>query len=121
MLEILLLIAFVVLPLIQQYLSRRQQASQPPGHRPAPRASVPAPPLNGRAAAPLGAERREASVPAAARAPVPAVKAPVVRRKGRTRPGGWKLSEADARRAIVLMTLFGPCRALGPYGQEQSE
>ena len=116
MLEILLLVAFVLLPLIQQYLSRRQEASQPAGHRPARRVSVPAPPQDGPAAAPLRAEMREATSPAASDAPVPAVKpAVVVHRRGRSRPRGWRLTESDARRAIVLTAVFGPCRALKPY------
>lgn len=119
MLEILLLVAFVVLPLIQQYLSRSQEASQPPGHRPAPRASVPARLPDVPAAAPARAERREGSTPAAAGGPVPTVKpALVVRRMGRKRPGGWRLRESDARRAVVLTAVFGPCRALRPYEPE---
>ena len=116
MLEILLLVAFVVLPLIQQYLNRKQEASQPAGHRPARRVSVPAPPQDRPAAAPLRAEMPEATSPAAAGAPILAAKpAVVVRRRGRSRPRGWRLTESDARRAVVLTAVFGPCRALKPY------
>ena len=117
MLEILLLVAFVLLPLIQQFLTRRQEASAPPAsRRPARRVSVPARPQDGPAAAPLSAELPEATSPAAAGAPVLVAKpAVVVRRRGRSRPRGWRLTETDARRAVVLAAVFGPCRALKPY------
>ena len=116
MLEILLLVAFVVLPLIQQYLSRSQEASQLPGRRPARRASVPPP---SPVVVPVRAEGLEGSTRVTAGAPVVVVKpALVIRRVGRTRPGGWRLNESDARRAVVLTAVFGPCRAIRPYQQE---
>ncbi|MEQ1895842.1 MAG: hypothetical protein ABL971_00485 [Vicinamibacterales bacterium] len=116
MLEILLLVAFLVLPLIQQYLSRQQEASQPPAPRPARRASVPVSSADGPTAVPRHAEMPEVTSPAAAGAPVLAAKpAVVVRRRGRGGPKGWRLTESDARRAVVLTAVFGPCRALRPY------
>ena len=119
MLEILLLVAFVVLPLIQQFLTRKQEASQPPARRPATRASVPVPHPDVPVGVPVRAEKIEGSTRTTAGAPVVVVKpALVVRRVGRARPGGWTLGESDARRAVVLTAVFGPCLALRPYEQE---
>jgi len=116
MLEILLLVAFVLLPLIQQFLRRRPEASLPPARRPVPRATVPAPASDGPAAAPPLAKVSGAGTPAATASPVQTVSpALVVRRRGRNRPRGWRFNESDARRAIVLTAVFGPCRALAPY------
>jgi hypothetical protein len=131
---LLLLIAFVVLPLIQQLLRVRSQrlerapdrsADQPVlGAQPAaPQSAVPAPlgrgpdgprvPETVRRQLP-GAAAHEFTAPLEAAAP--RMPDPPVRPSSRRRVAVAGLRNSRGlRRGIVLMTILGPCRAIDPY------
>jgi hypothetical protein len=124
---LLLLAAFVLLPLIQQLL-RAAQAREPPTPEPAekrpPRPPVQAPPRTLAVPPPPGAARDAASDALIARGRTPALKTagPVTpaltphRSARRRRAAALGLrNRLDLRRAIVRMAILGPCRAMSPY------
>jgi hypothetical protein len=102
--QILILIAFILFLLINLLLRRMQRRveqqapRQPPPPQPAPRTFVPPPPeiiasLKERVRAPELPER------------------PPPPRSGRLRKRSLFRNRRDLRRAIILMTVLGPCRA----------
>jgi len=120
---LLLLVFFVLLPLVERLLraARQQQdaaAPEPPG-APRPQAPPLPLPLPRPVAPPLSMPRPRAGQarprhPPAVTKPAPA-RRPVMRRPAMAAD----LRHAPAlRRAIVLMTILGPCRALSPHAWE---
>jgi hypothetical protein len=130
--ELLLLIVFIVVPLIQQLLrvaKEREQGqrkppggqlpaasrparpmAQPPTHTPPPRGPVVQPPLATLADTAMKARTRTAP----RTTPEAVIAVPAVRRSARRRGAILTRlrSPRDLRDAIVLMTILGPCRAL---------
>ncbi len=110
--QIVLLAIFLLVGLVNAIVRWRQQSREaPPEPAPPPPRREPPPrpaelPPRIRVTVPLPA----ASVPAARRPPVPV---PAPRTPPRRRPvHRWLGRRADVRRAIVVMTVLGPCRAL---------
>jgi integrase len=101
--QILVLIVFVLLPLLNWLLRRlgRRRERQPPlpPYMPEPRQRVSEP----RSRAPQPARDR---IQAREAPPVPAA----VRRRGISTNSLFR-TRAEMRRAIILMTILGPCRA----------
>jgi hypothetical protein len=100
--QILVLLAFILFPLINWLLQRMQrrfesQAPRQPPRQPAPRTFAKAPPLE------VIASARERMPPALA-------ETPLSRRNQSIRRSLFR-SRGDLRRAIILMTVLGPCRA----------
>jgi hypothetical protein len=98
--QLLLLAVIVLVPLLNlllRWLQRRMEAAAPAS--PGPEAAGPLPGL------PPRAERRE---------PLPAVELPRVaaRARRRPRPTAPIGTLPEIRRAVVMMTVLGPCRAL---------
>lgn len=116
---LLLLIFFVVVPLIQQYLQSKQQ--EPAPRKPAPREPVPSVQSRGQAP-PTGAVQDPASIPAIVIAPqtvAPAGGARPPAAARRTQPADAPVralgGPLDLRRAVVLMTILEPGRGVRPY------
>ena len=101
--QILVLLAFILFPLINWLLQRMQRRfesqaprQQPP--QPAPRTFAKAPPIE---------------VMASARERMPPAKMPEtpLSRRNQSIKRSLLRSRRDLRRAIILMTVLGPCRA----------
>lgn len=126
--ELLVLLAvFVLLPLVQRLLAgaaergagaqgkpmtrpelRAGEAPRPPEARPSPFALSPMPP-----AVPHEAVGATIQAVGAAGAAQPSV---MPRRNARERhPVSGRLDRVGLRRAMVLMAIFGPCRAISPH------
>jgi hypothetical protein len=130
---LLLLIAFVVLPLIQQLLRVRAQRQQRTPDRstdqpalegqPAPQSAVPAPLGRGPAGPRVPETARRELAGAAAHeftasleVAKPAMPDQPVRPSSRRHVAVAGLRNSPGlRRSIVLMTILGPCRAIDPY------
>ena len=106
--QILLLLAFILLPLLNLLFQRikRRVESETPAEEPV--ASVPRPP---RATPPYPSPSRPAG-DRGRRLESQALAVPARRR--RFNKNSLFGTPRDLRRAIVLMTLLGPCRALDP-------
>lgn len=118
--SLLLLALFLLLPLVEQLvkLVRRRADTAPAGSGPPPAAVIAGPPpveeTNRRPV--RTAQRPGAPLPASrplAPQPVPQAAPP---RRGAKR---WLHSRTGLRRAMVLMTILGPCRALEPDSFQQ--
>ena len=101
--QILILLAFILVPLINLLLERmrRRFETRPPREpqrQPAPRTIAKPPPLE------VIASARE-RVPAPARTQIPPRSIPPLRNRA------LFSSRRDLRRAILLMAVLGPCRA----------
>jgi len=101
--QILVLLAFILFPLLNWLLQRMQrrfesQAPRQPPPQPAPRTFAKPPPLE---------------VIASARERIPLAKAPetLLSRRNQSIKRSLFRSRRDLRRAIILMTVLGPCRA----------
>ena len=101
--QILVLLAFILFPLMNWLLQRMQrrfesQTPSRPPPQPAPRTFAKAPPIE---------------IVASPRERVPPAKSPETLLSGRNQPIKRSLfrSRRDLRRAIILMTVLGPCRA----------
>jgi hypothetical protein len=102
--QILVLLAFILVPLINLLLKRMRRRFEPPPRRepprqPAPRTIGKLPPVE------VVASARE-RVPAPARTQIPPRSRPPLRNRA------LFSSRRDLRRAILLMAVLGPCRAL---------
>lgn len=130
-LELLLLLAvFVLLPLIQQLLRAARQRDrraperaerqplrtpQPPAHAPLPRTrAVPPLPETARHAASDAMTARGLTPARETAGPVTLALTPHRSTRRRTAVVGLR-NLLDLRRAIVLMAILGPCRAINPY------
>jgi hypothetical protein len=120
---LLLIIAFLVLPLIQHLIRAvRQQQGQPPAQAEGQQSPEDWSPID-EWQAPLTSEDRAvmdaeaATEPQEARATPPKPRAPVLRRSVRRGAAGVAglRNPRDLRRAIVLMTVLEPCRAVRPH------
>ena len=102
---IILLILFVVIPLVNYFLNRRARRFEPPAAERQPMAD-------------MGFRRQAAPSPASRAAPEPvhmtAPNAEFTRRRARAPRRGLFITRRDMRRAIILMTVLGPCRANEP-------
>jgi hypothetical protein len=112
-LEWLLLLAFfVLLPLVERLLrtAREQRAARRPEQ---PQAARPAAP------SPVMPRPQRAEQPVPRRPPAAAILAPP-QRQGRPRVAAVAdlLHAVGLRRAIIVMTILGPCRALSPHTWE---
>ena len=131
--ELLLLIAFILLPLIQRLLraaaeraaqGEPQQPGGPPPRSRRPATARPAlpsqvalpPPLTLPPAAPATSAELSIAVPSRAAASQSTIEAVIpvstARRNVRRGTMGRSLSPDTLRGAFVLMTILGPCRAL---------
>jgi len=103
--QILILVAFILFPLINWLLQRMQRRieqqapRQPPPPQPAPRTFAPPP------AEIIAALKERARAPELPETPAPP------RSGGRFRKRVLFRNRRDLRRAIILMTVLGPCRA----------
>jgi hypothetical protein len=98
---ILLLALFVLIPLANYVLERmRRRYGEPPVSRPVPDMGM-------RRQAPPPAARRE-------RAPEPPTEIAVARAGGRDFKNTLFENKREIRRAIIAMTVLGPCRANDP-------
>lgn len=100
--QILVLLAFILYPLINWLLQRMQrrfesQAPRQPPAQPAPRTFAKPPPV-------------EIIVPAGPPAPSLRQSENLLSRRNQPRRSLFR-SRRDLRRAIILMTVLGPCRA----------
>jgi hypothetical protein len=110
--QLLALLLFIVLPFLSWLLERLRRRFEPPPARrqpppqPAPRTFSKPAPLN---------------VPEPAPQPIPPPEIIDIRRRRAGRPSKKKLftNRRDLRRAIILMTVLGPCRAAGAAENEQ--
>lgn len=111
--SLLLLALFLLLPLIEQlvkFARRRVEAAAPgSGQSPAPIPDLP-PAIAETGRRQLRATARPSPPLSAPRQDSPATVPPPARRRRRARQ--WLHSPAGLRRAVVLMTILGPCRAL---------
>ena len=101
--QILVLLAFILFPLINRLLQRMQrrfesQAPQQPPPQPAPRTFAKPPPME------VIASAREPAPPAKLSGNLPSRRKQFIKRS-------LFRSRGDLRRAIILMTVLGPCRA----------
>ena len=104
--QILLLLAFILFPLINWLLQRMQrrfetQAPRQPPPQPAPRTFAKPPPI-------------EIIVPSREQLPAAGLPEPSLFRRNRSVKRSLFRSRRDLRRAIILMTVLGPCRANDP-------
>ncbi|MQA31636.1 MAG: hypothetical protein GEU82_17675 [Luteitalea sp.] len=122
---LVLLALFIVLPLIQQLIQATRQRNQrppEPAERQSPGTLARTPPPPELAVPPLPEAPHAASdaIPAGGRMPAPDAGGPVTvvltphRTTGRRTAAGLR-TRRDLRRAIVLVTMLGPCRASSPY------
>ena len=100
--QILVLLAFILYPLINWLLQRMQrrfesQAPRQPPAQPAPRTFAKPPPT-------------EIIVPAGPPAPPLRVSERLLSRRNQSRRSLFR-NRRDLRRAVILMTVLGPCRA----------
>lgn len=124
--ETLVLVAlFIILPLIERLLRSRRQPEHDAADvpRPRPRPSVPPlppqppPPMDARAPRTADVPRVAAS-PAERRLPNPGLPPPGARRTGRRRLVEDLRHPLTLRRAVLLMTILGPCRSVAPHDWE---
>ncbi|MGE0866031.1 MAG: hypothetical protein AB7P34_19185 [Vicinamibacterales bacterium] len=118
--SLLLLALFLLLPLVEQlvkFVRRRAEAAPAAsGPPPAPVMAGP-PPVEETARRPLRVgPRPSAPLPTSRPLAPPAVPPPGAPRRGAKR---WLHSRTGLRRAVVLMTILGPCRALEPDSFQQ--
>ena len=111
--QILILIAFILFPLINRLLQRMQRRfdSQPPRQpppQPAPRTYAKPPPM-------------EVIASSSVRVPVPDKRESPTRPTRQFRKKRFITSRRDLRRAIILMTVLGPCRAVDSADAEQRQ
>jgi hypothetical protein len=103
--QLLILIAFILFPLINLLLRRMQRRieqqapRQPPPPQPAPRTFAPPPPEI------IAALKEPARAPELRETPAPP------RSGGRFRKKALFRNRRELRRAVILMTVLGPCRA----------
>jgi hypothetical protein len=100
--QILVLLAFILYPLLNWLLQRMQrryqsQAPRQPPSQPAPRTFAKAPPA-------------EIIIPAGPPAPPLRVSESLLSRRNQSRRSLFR-SRRDLRRAVILMTVLGACRA----------
>jgi hypothetical protein len=111
--QILVLLAFILFPLINWLLQRMQrrfehQAPRQPPPQPAPRTFAKPPPVE------VIASSRQ-------RMPVAEIIEPPLSRRNQSIRRSLFRSRRDLRRAIILMTVLGPCRANdSPDAKERS-
>ena len=112
--QILILIAFILFPLINRLLQRMQrrryysQAPRQSPPQPAPRTYAKPPPM-------------EVIAPSSARVPVPDKRESPTRPTRQLRKKRFITSRRDLRRAIILMTVLGPCRAVDSADAERRQ
>jgi hypothetical protein len=109
--QILVLLAFILFPLINWLLQRMQrryqsQAPRQPPPQPAPRTFAKPPPIE------VIASMREPLRPATLAETLPSRRNQSIRRS-------LFRNRRDLRRAIILMTVLGPCRANQPLDAEE--
>ena len=98
---ILLLILFVVIPLVNYFLNRRARRFEQPTAARQPMAD-------------MGFRRQAASRAAPEPVHMTAPKAEIPPRRARAPRRGRFMTRREMRRAIILMTVLGPCRANEP-------
>jgi hypothetical protein len=111
--QLLILIAFIVFPLINWLLQRMQrrfdsQAPPEPPPQPAPRTYAKPQPMEG-------------SVPSSARVPVHDKRETPARPTRQLYKKTFITSRRDLRRAIILMTVLGPCRGVDSADAERRQ
>ena len=122
--QILLLVVFVVLPLVQYLLrTARERDGRKPEQAEGPQSppDAPLPVPTGPPLAPAARHTLSDAMAVRERTPrrdaaPPVVLPPAPRRSARRRAAVVDLRDPnDLRRAIVLTTILGPCRATNPY------
>jgi hypothetical protein len=111
--QILILIAFILFPLINWLFQRMQrrldsQAPRQPPPQPAPRTYAKPTPM-------------EVIASSSARVPAPDKRESPAPPAGRLRKKRFFTSRRDLRRAFILMTVLGPCRAVDSADAEQRQ
>jgi hypothetical protein len=113
--QLLVLIAFILVPLINVLLERvrrwrfqRQVPREEPPQQPSPRTFVKPPPL-------------KLAAPASERVPAREVGETPPRPRRQRRKKTFFTSRRDLRRAVILMAVIGPCRAVDPADAERRQ
>ncbi|HUF42196.1 MAG TPA: hypothetical protein VMR20_09585 [Verrucomicrobiae bacterium] len=109
--QIIILILFVVIPLINYFLARKERQRQERIDSRRPRAPAPVPTGTRRAAAPESVPPPAPSNPRPRASAPPPVPTPIFRPGERWSRQTLFRSKRDLRRTIVAMTILGPCRA----------
>ncbi|MDH3442506.1 MAG: hypothetical protein OEN50_01155 [Deltaproteobacteria bacterium] len=99
---ILLLILFVLIPLVNYFLNRRSRRFEDPAPK-----RQPMPDMGFRRQAAPSSASVDTWEPARAAPP----RAEITQRRTRRSRRGFFITRRDMRRAIIVMTVLGPCRA----------
>jgi len=115
--QILLIVFFIVVPLVQlvMRLLKQQGNSPDPSAGPPRPAKRPPPPVRHRPLPQTLPQIAAAAMAVPAQAQSEPAKPPVRRAAQPAATGVGFRSTFDLRRAVVLMTLIGPCRAASPW------